>query len=376
MLVLHPRNNHDSLLVCLDTDGQQLRQHLLEMKSWMELYSYCLEEKMLSKDSLVPFYTLVDSSIKSPEYHINIQLLDHAIPTDGFFLKNAVIRVNYLMTIQLVNVQFSQDGAVRLAELIDRCQCVSILHLESNYFDEVGTDLVIDAVAASTIPRTASVLKFIKNKLSESNTSALLEAITREKSKSTGVPLKCLSLTYAGIADSTLLILETLLENYFYTDNPFALDLSGNSISVNGLVLLGEMISKFQLISDLGLQDLLQRDTGRNGLRSILEHLVLSECVKTLDFRSNFIVGRSYKSAISFLTNNKWIERLTLPFDGEVVSEFHFSNFAQMLGVFRFTLVDHDTLGLNQKAHLLKIKEAKDAEARNKKRVANRSALY
>ena len=120
----------------------------------------------------------------------------------------------------------------------------------------------------------------------------------------------------------------------------------------------------------------MQRDTGRNGLRSVLEHLVQSECVKTIDFRHNFIVGRSYKSAISYLTSNKWIERLVLPYNEEVVSEFHFSNFAQMLGVFRFSLQDHDVLGQNQKAVIQKLKEAKEVEMRNKKRVVNRAALY
>lgn len=337
LLVIHPRNNNDSLLIVLDELGQTLRMALIEIKAWVNLYDYIFAGSYI-KGSLAHSYTAIDLSDQPKHMKFELTVSEHTPPTDGLILRTMIFKADSLISINLNGLQFSNDGASRFSELISSSRKLEEISLESNYLDELSCESIIEALD-DVVMLNLTKIRFVNIKLGDSLSQQLLDMITEMKSYNNSKPLKELTLSKIGVTDSGLLGFHTLLARYVHPKPGFALDLSHNMFTQNTLVMLGELIAKYQVVWKLNLSYSQNLEKVNNSIKSLLESLFLNKVVAEIDFRGNTCSRFNYKSIIKFLGNNHTIQRIHLDLNQEELSKFiKSSKFPPELDVFRFNI--------------------------------------
>lgn len=347
LLVLHPRNNNDSLLIVADKEGESLRLALIEIKSWIEFYNFCFDCTIDGKKANQN-YEALDNSLDvekferahETELRLGFKLFmnKYTVPSDGYMTRLLALRGESLRELSLGFVTYSADGIHRLNELMTSLRSLERLHFEDNYMDDGDTQKILSGVFKSGMLRTLKTLRIIKNKLNDDLAVQLFKELGIAKSVAGSAPLEELVLSSCGLGDSSILGLDGIIASYCHS-NCFKLDLSDNFVSENGLLMISEFISQYQVVGELIVANCRRLDPDKNSLKVLLEKLGLNRKLHTIDFSGNPIVKRSYKSVVNFLGNNKSIQQLRVSYNHEYVMESRLSQFADILGVFRFYLI-------------------------------------
>lgn len=346
MLILHPRNNNDSLLIVLDKDGESIRLALIEIKSWLEFYHFYFDgtidgKKQNSYYESLDNSTEVEKSEKEREVqlqlHFRLFMSKNTVPSDGYMNRLLTLRGERLRELSLGFITYSSDGIHRLNELLTSAKKLEVLHLEDNFMDDGDMEKILSAVFTSGMLKTLRTLRIIKNKLNDDLAIQLFNELGVSKSTRNSVPLDELVLASCSLGDTSVLGLDGIIARYCHT-NCFKLDLSDNFVSENGLLMISEFISQFQVVGDLSVANCRRLDPGKNSLKALLDKLGFNRRLHTIDFSGNPIVKNSYKSVVNFLGNNKSIQLLKLSYNLDFVLEMRLSQFANVLGVFRFNL--------------------------------------
>lgn len=337
LLVLHPRNNNDTLLIHLDEQGQLLRMSLLEVKAWMNIYSYYFDG-FVNKGEIASAYEAIDLSLQTEDIHFSLDLLTSNFPNDAHYLKILLIKAKSVKSLYLNNVLLSNDGANRFSDLLCSCSNLESLHLESNYFDDLGIENIIQGLSETCF--TLKSLKIVNNRLGDSLVQVIIDALAKEKNKKSSKPLECLVLSGVGVADSGLLSLQSLLSEYAHPPPGFSLDLSHNSITVITLLMISELLIKYPLVHYLNLSHCSNLNSVRNSAKPLLENLVFNKILTEIDFRGNSVGKDGYKSILSFAGNNIYINRFSADFNNTELIKVNLVKLGLANEVFRFYLTD------------------------------------
>jgi len=337
LLVLHPRNNGDSLLIILNDEGQALRKELLEIKAWIELYDYYFND-LLKKDQITNYYNPIDMNFTAREVDIRVLLYPQNLYSDAYFIRLMNQRVGNLTSLTISYVIFSPDGIQRMIELLEETKNIKYLHLESNYLDEMSMETMLDTFMKSSVDKLET-LKLVKNKINDSVILNVFDQIASAKSSPLSTPLKELNISYAGLGDNIFLGLVGIFANYAHEDYLFKLDFSGNLISDRGLLLLSEQLVRYPMVSTITLRNLQGIDPQKNNLKPLIENLALNKSVREIDFRGNTISAKTVKSIINYLGNSNSIYSILSDFDLSEILQLPLSKYSNALSTFRFNLL-------------------------------------
>jgi hypothetical protein len=336
LLSLHPRNNGDSLLIQLNEEGQVLRKELIEIKAWLEMYNYCFD-KIVIPEYTVGLFGPMDSTYTPREAKIDIHLIKQNLYSDAFFMRYIHCRSLNITSVTLYQIVFSPDGIHRLTEFFEEAKGINRVHLESNYFDDIGTESVLDALLKSSVDRLRS-LKIIRNKLSDVMVLSVFDTIASSKSSPLSTPIEEINLSYSGIGDSCFLGLHGLFNKYAHEDSTFRLGVSGNPISERGLLLLSELLAQYPILHTIELRDLKGIDPDKNNIKALVEKLTSNRTLREIDFRGNSLTAQSFQSVINYLGNSASIEKISIDLNHKEVIATKPSNYATNLSIYRFSL--------------------------------------
>lgn len=339
LLVLHPRNNNDTLLVLLDTEGQLLRLSLIEVKSWMNMYAYYFDVHG-SRNDMSKAYDSLDLSVGTDKFNFKLAVSKYSTPNDAYYLRLLTVRAQGLQSLTLRNVALSNDGTSRFADLIGQCNILRQLHLESNYFDPFGTELIIKNMINCF--KSLNVIKIINNKIGDSLIRMLLDNLASEKSYADSSPLVDLTLSGAGISDSGILGLHRLFSEYAHSPPGFNMDLSHNILSTNSLVLISELLNRYPLVVNLNVSYCTSLDSTKNNIKHLLEKLTANKFLATIDFRGNPLEKNSIRSVLGFAANNFSLQKIHVDLDVELLKLHDLTKLTQGTEVFRFSIDDPD----------------------------------
>jgi len=334
MLVLHPRNNGDSLLILFDEDGQNLRRELLEVKAWIEAYEYYFDG-IADKGKLNKLYPAIDSTFNPARLSLGVHLRPQNLYSDAYFIRQLNYRSMPITEVTLKNIIFSPDGAHRLIEFFEEIKGLQSVHLESNYFDEMTMESLLEAILKSSVDKMHT-LKLVKNKINDGVLLNVFDQIASSKSSPISTPLVDLTFSYAGLGDSCVLGLQGLFSKYSHEDQLFHLDFSGNIITDRGLLLLSELLMTYPLLSSISLSHLKGLDQDKNNIKSLLENLLSNRSIRDIDFTGNTINTLALKSIVNYLDNNNSVNKITIDLDVVTAIKLRPSEYTKQLSIFGF----------------------------------------
>lgn len=340
LLILHPRNNNDSLLIVLDEAGQAIRLAVLEVKAWLEFYRNLLENNF-EASSYVPNYRYLDHTEEVDQIYLNLRLKKGIVPSDGFIFRFLHLRAPMILELNLGFIPFTNDGNYRLKELLLKASNLQKIQFQDNYLDDIDMQDIFKSIFESGMLKSIKEFKIVKNKLNDETVLMLFDELGKVKSDPESSHLENLTLSGCSLGDSSLLGLDTLLSTSS-SKNCFELDLSENLITENGLLMISELLLKHQVVDKLNLARCLRLDPTKNSLKSLLENLLPNKRIISIDFSGNELIQKSYKTIVNFLATNKSLQRLMISYDKAGFFEFRPSHYSLALDVFRFTMLNDE----------------------------------
>jgi len=334
----------------LDKEGHNIRLALIEIKSWIEFYQFYFDSSIDGKKQNHNYESLDNSADsdklereEESELKLRFRLFmnKYTMPSDGYMSRLLTCRGEHLRELSLGFITFSSDGVHRLGELMNSAKHMEVLHFEDNFMDDGDMEKVLAGVFSSGMLATLKKLRVIKNKLNDELAVQLFNELGAAKSTKASEPLEELVLSSCSLGDTSILGLDGIIGRYCHS-NCFKLDLSDNLVSENGLLMISEFVSQYQVVGELAVANCRRLDPGKNSLKVLLEKLGFNRKLHTIDFSGNPIVKRSYRSLVNFLGNNKSIQQIRLSFNLELLLDMRLSQFANVLGVFRFNLIQID----------------------------------
>lgn len=336
-------------MIHLSEPAQLLRLVLIEVKAWRELYTFQIEG-LFKGNEWSKSMTSLDPEVKSTEKSFILKMNKPTIPCDAFFMRYLTVKADTLVEMVLENVVFSSTGMMRLTECIRYSRFIHTLYFSKNFFEDQLLAGFSSALEEGPMIRLEN-LSFVSNKLPNDWVLKLLESLSAIKSHKSSYPLKKIAFPHCNINDSCLFGVQELAQNYAHSER-FSLDISDNPISEKGLLLISEVMARYQVINELNCSSLRNLKASLNGCKSLLSKLTLNSVIHDINFKENPVNQDGLRSVVNYLGNNLPILKLSISFNEQDSRFLH--PFKDSLSCYGFDLEDEEKSWVDSKSTRLK----------------------
>jgi len=338
-LIFHPRNDGKSLIIKLDLDGRKLRDLIIKILPSIEIQTLYFESRVVQ--GYIKTLSLITEK-KIDEYFLDVIPMTPA--TDCKFLR-AMKLFPSLIELRLYNVRFTDDGVLRLSDLLNYYSktypgVLKTLELVNNGFEQYNSSGLFKIICKDCLGNLDSI-NFSKNKIGDNIAIDVIKSIGKSVNLNPESSPISINLSNTGISDSSVLAMQFLFDSF--KDNNerlIQLDFSNNRLTENGLGYLVALIVRKRVIKSLNVSrcELLGHEFINNFLNELRDNKTLTE----IDYSFNNLEQKSLKKIYNFLYRNTAICSLKFTLKDISINSFEWERFHLKLKSFEFSFSSRD----------------------------------